>query len=110
MSPFSRSGSFIFLADSQPVPPELPEQIAARLREDAIAEKLAAWVLHWLPAIGNVGCGGIASHQGCLAPNASFDTLWRKVENLAGCALRSNRSLDESLFRIGIDAQCRTNH
>jgi hypothetical protein len=57
MSPFSRSGSFIFLADSQPVPPELPEQIAARLREDAVAAKLAARVLHWLPAAGYAQLG-----------------------------------------------------
>jgi hypothetical protein len=57
MSPFSRSGSFIFLADSQPVPPELPEQIAARLREDAAAAKLAARVLHWLPAAGYAQLG-----------------------------------------------------
>jgi len=39
------------------VPPELPEQIAARLREDAIAEKLAARVLHWLPAAGYAQLG-----------------------------------------------------
>jgi len=31
---------------------ELPEPIAARVREDAVAAKLAARVLHWLPAPG----------------------------------------------------------
>ena len=30
----------------------LPEQIVARVREDAVAAKLAARVLHWLPAAG----------------------------------------------------------
>lgn len=36
---------------------ELPEQIVARVREDAVAAKLAARVLQWLPAAGNAQLG-----------------------------------------------------
>lgn len=36
---------------------ELPAQIAARMREDADAAKLAARVLHWLPAAGSAQPG-----------------------------------------------------
>ena len=36
---------------------ELPEQIVARVREDAVAAKLAARVLQWLPAASNAQLG-----------------------------------------------------
>lgn len=36
---------------------ELPEQIVARVREDAVASKLAVRVLHWLPAAGYARLG-----------------------------------------------------